>query len=297
MTQNESGDVKEQSALLLDGPLKHVRAAALAAALVPLASVVATPAMAQQSCSGSAVIGDYVWDDANKNGIQDMGESGIAGAVVTLRFLDVEMTPSLTTATDANGAYQFGPRLCGGKYRVEVMIPPGYQITAKEQGVDRTVDSNGEPDGLGNSYAELVLPSEMDSDNSIDFGFFVGVAQPGTGTPGYWKNHPEAWPVQGITVGNVYYTKDHALAILSNPGSDKSYTMFSSLVPAMLNVMIGNDGSCVSSTITEADAWMATSAFKGSKVAASSLAWKIGEPLHRLMDNYNNGMLCAPHRE
>jgi hypothetical protein len=34
----------------------------------------------------------------------------------------------------------------------------------------------------------------------------------------------------------------------------------------------------------------------GSNVAASSLAWKLGEPLHRLMDNYNNGMLCAPHR-
>ena len=35
----------------------------------------------------------------------------------------------------------------------------------------------------------------------------------------------------------------------------------------------------------------------GSKVAASSYAWKVGEPLHRLMDNYNNGMLCAPHRD
>ncbi len=32
-------------------------------------------------------------------------------------------------------------------------------------------------------------------------------------------------------------------------------------------------------------------------VHAASYAWKIGEPLHRLMDNYNNGMLCAPHRD
>ena len=32
-------------------------------------------------------------------------------------------------------------------------------------------------------------------------------------------------------------------------------------------------------------------------VAASSYAWKVGEPIHRQMDNYNNGMLCAPHRE
>ena len=35
----------------------------------------------------------------------------------------------------------------------------------------------------------------------------------------------------------------------------------------------------------------------GTGVHASSFAWKIGEPLHRQMDNYNNGMLCAPHRD
>ena len=72
--------------------------------------------------------------------------------------------------------------------------------------------------------------------------------------------------------------------------------MFSSLVSAKLNVFIGNDGSCVNGTIGKANTWMATYPL-GSNVAASSLAWKIGEPWHRLMDNYNNGMVCAPHRD
>ena len=40
-------ELKDNTKQLLDGPLKHVRAAALAAALVPLASLVATPASAQ----------------------------------------------------------------------------------------------------------------------------------------------------------------------------------------------------------------------------------------------------------
>jgi hypothetical protein len=35
----------------------------------------------------------------------------------------------------------------------------------------------------------------------------------------------------------------------------------------------------------------------GSNVAASSDAWAAGEPLHLTMDNYNNGLLCAPHRK
>lgn len=73
--------------------------------------------------------------------------------------------------------------------------------------------------------------------------------------------------------------------------------MFSSLVPAMLNVLIGNDGSCVNSTIAAANLWMATYGPVGSNVAASSYAWMVGEPLHIQMDSYNNGLLCAPHRQ
>ena len=37
-------ELRSKSQKLVDGPLKHVRAAALAAALVPLASICATPA-------------------------------------------------------------------------------------------------------------------------------------------------------------------------------------------------------------------------------------------------------------
>ena len=80
-------------------------------------------------------------------------------------------------------------------------------------------------------------------------------------------------------------------------GKDKTTTMFSSLVPAMLNVMIQNDGSCINDTIKLADAWMAKWGPVGSGVAASSYAWSVGEPLHQTMDAYNNGLLCAPHRK
>jgi hypothetical protein len=135
-------------------------------------------------------------------------------------------------------------------------------------------------------------------DANTDFGFFVPpTAQPGTGTPGYWKTHPEAWPVDRITVGGVTYTRDQAIAWLDTVGKDRTITMFSSLVPAMLNVLIGNDDSCVASTIASANEWMATYGPAGSNVHAASFAWRVGEPLHRRLDNYNNGMLCAPHRE
>ena len=129
--------------------------------------------------------------------------------------------------------------------------------------------------------------------------------QPGTGTPGYWKNHASAWPTDSITVGGVTYSKDEAIALLGNVGKNKLTTMFSSLVSAKLNVLIGNDPSCVAGAIDAADAWMATYGPVNTKVVlASSQAWKDGEPLHITLDTYNNGLLynsngqlCAPHRQ
>src|ERR1700722_2024993 len=44
-------ELREKTQQLLQGPLKHIRAAALAAALLPLASVFAAPASAQTACA------------------------------------------------------------------------------------------------------------------------------------------------------------------------------------------------------------------------------------------------------
>lgn len=279
-------EVQEQTQQLLQGPLNHVRGAALAAALLPLALVAASPAAAQHALCASGGICGLVWSDTNNDGLQDAGEPGIEGAVVSL--------DGNVTATDGEGFYYFfaGP----GTYTIAVQIPPGTQPSPPDVGSDDTIDSDGVADGLGNSVAVMTLSDTADA--NTDFGFFVPpVAQPGTGTPGYWKNHPEAWPVASVTVGGFTYTRDQALGWLNEVGRDRTTTMFSSLVSAMLNVMAGNDGSCVASTIAAADNWMAAYGPVGRNVHAASFAWKVGEPLHRLMDNYNNGMLCAPHRD
>jgi hypothetical protein len=286
--ESRQSELHEQTQHLLQGPLKHIRSAALAAALLPLASVAATPAAAQSAACASGGICGTVWNDANNNGTQDAGESGIEGAVVSLDSgWDV-------TATDSQGFYYFSTS--EGTHTLAVQIPPGTEPAPTDMGGDDTLDSDGASDGIGNSVAVVTFYGSPDP--NTDFGFHVSpVAQPGTGTPGYWKNHPEAWPVSTITVAGVTYTKEQAIGWLETAGNDRTIAMFSSLVPAMLNVMIDNDDSCVASTITAADHWLATYGPMGvKKVHPASYAWKIGEPLHRLLDNYNNGMLCAPHR-
>jgi hypothetical protein len=184
-----------------------------------------------------------------------------------------------------------------GTYSVAVQIPQDSTPSPADQGTDDTVDSDGEPDGFGFSTVPTVTVVGGNNPDT-DFGFTASpVEQPGTGTPGYWKNHPNAWPEPTITVGGIVYTKDQAITWLRKVSKDKTTTMFSSLVPAMLNVRIGNDASCVSSTIDAANEWMATYGPVGSGVAASSTAWRIGESLHSHLDSYNNGLLCAPHRD
>ena len=277
-------ELRAQTEQLLDGPLKHARTAALAAALLPLASVAVSTASAQTGLCASAGVSGIVWQDTNNNGIQDEGEPVVPGAVVTITTSESQAL----LGTDEFGGYW----IWWDSGTIAVQIPPGMQPSPPNVG-DDAFDSDGIPDGIGNSVSVV-----GESSCRADYGFWVPpVAQPGTGTPGYWKTHPEAWPVEAITVGGVTYTKAEAIAWLNTVGKDKTITMFSSLVPAKLNLLIGNDGSCVSSTIAAADSWMMTSGPVGRGVHAASLAWKIGEPLHRQMDNYNNGMLCAPHRD
>ena|SRR5688572_7987162 len=296
MSRHEhQAELQNDTQQLLNGPLKNVRAAALAAALVPLASIVAAPAQAEEVCQSAGTVCGLVWNDTNGNGVQDAGEIGREGVRVFL----FDGTEIIETETGPDGTYVFN--VMDGTYTIFVLIPPDMQPSPQDQGGDDTLDSDGAADGFGNSVATgvTVVSTETAPANNptTDFGLVsVAVQNPGTGTPGYWKNHPEAWPVTSITVGGQTYTRDQAIAYLQKVGKDKSLTMFSSLVPAMLNVMIGNDDSCVAATIVAANSWLESNP-PGSNVAGSSAAWAEGEPHHRQLDEYNNGRLCAPHRQ
>jgi hypothetical protein len=238
------------------------------------------------ACTGA--IGDRVWNDSNMNGIQDAGEGTYEGAVVTL-------TPGGSVATDANGNYLFSG-LCAGTYRVCVVPPQGTVVSPANQGVDDAVDSDGVV-GTDGVCTIVTLPAFNTVDLTNDFGFFEQPTEVGTGTPGYWKNHPEAWPVDSIVIGGITYTKAQAIGYMEGgAGGDKTHTMFMHLVSTKLNLLIGTEAGCIAGTVGLADAWMAQYPV-GSKVKGSSLAWKNGEPLATQLDRYNNGMLCAPHRD
>lgn len=89
-----------------------------------------------------ASIGDLVWNDINKNGIQDSGESGVEN--VTVELFNANGPTGLTTQTDANGNYGFAD-LYPGEYYIKVTLPAGYSFAPKDVGGDDTVDSDTHP--------------------------------------------------------------------------------------------------------------------------------------------------------
>lgn len=76
-------------------------------------------------------IGDRVWLDSDRDGVQDVGEPGFAG--VTVRLLDAGSVEVGTTVTDADGRYVFD-MLEPGDYTVEYLLDPAdaarYGFTA-----------------------------------------------------------------------------------------------------------------------------------------------------------------------
>jgi hypothetical protein len=114
-----------------------------------------------------------------------------------------------------------------------------------------------------------------------------------TGTIGYWKTHPEEWPIDTIVIGGVQYSKAEAIEIMDEPAQgDKTYTMFEQLVAAKLNVEMGAESSCIDDSIVDADQWLIDYPL-GSGVKGK-LWEETGEPIKDMLDNYNNGHLCAP---
>ncbi len=107
-------------------------------------------------------VGDRVWLDTNRNGIQDPGEGGIQGVTVRLRSVPGDQVIA-TTVTDQLGTYRF-KGVIPGDYYIEFMLnslPNGYLVSPKDQGGDDTKDSDADP-LTGKTATFTVAPFTLD---------------------------------------------------------------------------------------------------------------------------------------
>ncbi len=121
-------------------------------------------------------LGDYIWHDANVNGIQDVSEDPIKGVIVELYDNGGNLIG--TTTTDNNGFYNF-TSLANGTYKVKVAdanfnaggifdgsASEKWYLTYQDKGNDDAKDSDGD------SNNEAIATINNADNLTIDFGFF-----------------------------------------------------------------------------------------------------------------------------
>lgn len=122
-----------------------------------------------------------------------------------------------------------------------------------------------------------------------------------TRTPGYWKNHPEAWPVLSLSLGSgtdqETYSQDCLLELLDTEvQGDVRIILAKHLIAAKLNVLAGCPDS-VATTITNADVYLGpylqaeapdcpNPFFSGAKPSGAHKQDGVG--LKDILDAYNN---------
>ena len=113
--------------------------------------------------TGTGSIGDTVWRDSNRNGVQEGNEGGLGGVDVILQLDldgDGQVDYTTRTTTDGQGNYLFS-NLPAGDYRIVIdtgTIPGGMIPTY-------------DPDGGGDSSVRLTLSPGQLTNLDQDFGY------------------------------------------------------------------------------------------------------------------------------
>lgn len=169
-------------------------------------------------------IGDLVWNDANSNGLQDSGESGIGGITVQLRdgantLISSQVTGDGSNDVDADGTidpvgyYRFRA-LGAGSYTITVSTPPAGFTPSHDENGTATANVSGVTLATGEQhltadfgYAPLTanisgqVRYDADSDgdfNDADSGAMVVKIQLWTDPNG------DGNPADGVQVGETY---------------------------------------------------------------------------------------------
>lgn len=172
-------------------------------------------------------VGDWVWYDANGNGIQDGNESGVAGA--TLALYRTDGTLLVTTKSDSDGHYLF-TGLPAGDYYLQVTPPTGYTITQPRQG-EATNDSDADPTSgqtpsitLGTRSTDLT--QDLGLTTTLSPAHLNGLAWLDRDLDGIRDTD------EGVMIGVsvALYTADGVLVATTLTGPDGEYTFYN-LIP------------------------------------------------------------------
>ncbi|MDP5172625.1 MAG: carboxypeptidase regulatory-like domain-containing protein, partial [Bacteroidia bacterium] len=126
---------------------------------------------------GCASLGDFVWYDNDRDGVQGLNEPGVQGVTVRL-FKCGETNPIASLDTDVNGAYLFDNLLPNMSYYVEFdvnTLPLNYIFTGQNASGDEATDSDADVSGV----TACVTLGVGENNTDLDAGIFQPVASLG----------------------------------------------------------------------------------------------------------------------
>jgi protocatechuate 3,4-dioxygenase beta subunit len=173
-------------------------------------------------------LGDTVWYDKNRNGVQDGAETGVAGVKVTLLDADGNPVSGATVTTDASGHYQFS-NLKPGTYSVQfdkATLPADYDFTNAGQGSDASLDSDA--DASTGKTAQVTLKSG-ESAQHLDAGIVIKQATVGDrvweDTNGNGVQDSGEQGVDGATVSLKDSSGNVVSTVVTHDGGQYSFTV------------------------------------------------------------------------
>ena len=114
-----------------------------------------------------ASIGDRAWVDLDGNGVQDAGEPGLPGVIVTLKNHTGAVV--MTTMTDENGNYLFAD-VNPGDYTVTFApTQTWWKVTEQNVGNDDAADSDIDEEGVTETFTLVSLVDDLTRDAGFVF--------------------------------------------------------------------------------------------------------------------------------
>jgi len=75
---------------------------------------------------------------------------------------------------------------------------------------------------------------------------------------GFWKNHPDAWPVADLVIGGMTYSMEELMEILRTPPKkgNSNLILAHQLIAALLNIANGSDASVIADAVADAQSYL-----------------------------------------
>jgi uncharacterized repeat protein (TIGR01451 family) len=209
-------------------------------------------------------IGDYVWYDVNRDGLQTSGEPVAAGVTVELYAADGTTLLDDTT-TDGAGFYSFTDLTYSTSYQVKFVLPTGTAFT-NQFGGGVTIDSNANPT---TGFASVITPADGNNsattpdEPTIDAGLVeieLTITKTLDTAPNFWPGKTVTYTITPQNLGATdalagwsvtdVLPSQLTLVSMTGTGGPSTYTCVANVCTSSVPLAAGASGEPITVTAT-----------------------------------------------